>query len=186
MRDITDNYRDATSLRGLSRIAEEYSLEGLDSYSDYGVGAALLVDFAPQWSSKPQVYAGFNVNLSGMEVKIHAEQVALFQFLLDLETISPTEQFPHIYEEEGDMGNAPEDLKDNARIKSMVVVTSEHDGAVKCGHCLQVTEAVCEYIYCDPSEVDYIAAWRTDGDVKPFKYNSNTLQELLGHTYITS
>lgn len=193
MRNVDDNYLNATSEKGMAEIAAEYARVSMDSYSEYGVGAALLVEVAPEWTHHSMVYAGTNINLSGMEVKIHAEQMALFQALMDLKHASPTDDFSDVYSEDGDADNTPEDFWGNVTLSKMVVVTTENDGALKCGHCLQVLSGACEFLNSDPEDLQYIAArgqatydGRGNPDGVHYDYDRYTLQELIGDTYVTT
>lgn len=160
----------------LAGIAEAHAKAGMDSYSDYGVGAALLVEIsipnggyqnAPSQmyrtgNSQKEIYAGFNINLSGMEMKIHAEQLALFQMALDWH---------------GTM------MWENITIEKMVVVTTGDDASLVCGHCLQVLRGFCEELNQDAGDIWYIAANRVDGEAG-WSYYPEKVKTLLGETYI--
>lgn len=178
-----DEHAISTSDKGMAEVASDYADISMDSYSEYGVGAVLLVDVAPEWTYRGALYGGTNINLSGMEVKIHAEQMALFNALMDLRLTNPTEDISDIYSEDGDANNTPDDFWDNITLSKMVVVTSENDMALKCGHCLQVLSGACEYLDSPPEDLTYIAAAGGDG-FGSYKYDRYTLQELIGDTYV--
>lgn len=150
----------------LASVAKNQSEIGIDSYSDYGVGVGLLVkaDFdEATGGDKPKVeykvYGGCNINLSGTEIKMHAEQLALFQALMDIEYY---------------------DMRKYSYLEKIVVVTTEHDMALRCGHCFQVLHAGCEYLKSHPDNLIYMAARRenetwigerfTLGDLFPGSY----------------
>lgn len=117
-----NTFKDGYEDEDIARIACRHAAEGMDSYSDYGVGAALVVRHDHDMFT---VYAGFNVNLSGMQMKIHAEQMALMNFV----------------------GDWPQYEDSNGEVQPvlMLVNTTEDDGALRCGHCLQVATAVCNH-----------------------------------------
>jgi len=117
-----NTYKDEVSEEEVAKIAARHAAEGMDSYSGYGVGAALVVAHG---DNQFTVYAGFNVNLSGMQTKIHAEQMALMDFVAD---------WPHYVADD-----------QNVELRMMMVNTTEDDGALRCGHCLQVATAVCNH-----------------------------------------
>lgn len=180
MRHVNDELFSTSSLSKRARIAREYAEYGLDSYSDFGVGVSLLIHFdhifvgedgehEVEFTDKQEVkdnrwmvYAGFNINISGMEYKVHAEQLAIFQALLDIHRWN---------------------LNEYADVKGMVVATTEDDLSLCCGHCLQVTRSFVDHLNSNPDKVAYTAAAKTDEEGKEFEYDSHNLSELLGHTY---
>lgn len=147
----------------LAMMAGKESSNSLDSYSEYGVGASLLAKL-DRLDDEWLVYTGSNINLSGMEVKIHAEQLALFNFLLD-------------YQEQGSKFVIPS-------INKVVVVTSDNDTSLICGHCLQVYHGACEYLGTDPEDVKYCGASIVD-TANNWKWRRFNLSELLKETYVT-
>lgn len=159
-------------------LAEEAGLESgnkLDVYSDYSVGAVIEVSFDTddvdsQDEVRYHMYSASNINLSGMEYKIHAEQLALFQAILDIE-------------EHG--------LQDCAELERVVVQTSENDKSLVCGHCLQVFVGACEHYGWDTEEVGYNAVSYTEmygsrgsPDGVNYQFDRNYLSELIPETYI--
>ena len=171
-----DNSREVSNLE-LAGIAEAHAKAGMDSYADYGVGASILVEItipnggyqnAPSQmyqtgNTQQEIYAGFNINLSGMEVKIHAEQLALFQIALDWHDTL---------------------MWDNLSIKKVMVVTTGDDMSLVCGHCLQVVRGFCKELRQVGDDVWYIAADRRSDDEGDWKFNPNMRGELLGESYI--
>lgn len=170
--------------RKLAEIAGKSVNAGMDTYSDYSVGVALSVSFHTKkvgseddidagedaTHTETRVYAGSNINISGMEVKIHAEQLALFQAMLDIE-------------EHG--------LQPYSQLQSVMVMTSEDDLALRCGHCLQVVAGACDYFEWDMELVDYDAARgntlyddRGNPDGVHYDYDENKLVDLLPESYI--
>lgn len=165
---------EAPSDRELAEKARELADSGIDSYSGYGVGAVLVTRLTT--STEPMeiynTYGGMNINLSGMEVKIHAEQLALFQALTDMRV--------------SDLNDV---LRENTDIFRIVVATSEDDLALDCGHCTQVIYGACEYLGTDPAEVGYSAvkAQQTMTEYGPdgviWTWDRHTLKELKQTSY---
>lgn len=147
----------------MAETAAMLANHGMDVKSQYGVGATVEL-------SNGEVYRGFNIRFSGMEYTVHAEQLAMFQAVMDLQT-------------------AGLDLE--VKPEKVIVVTNKHDGALVCGHCLQVISGMCEYFEWDKSEIEYTAA-RYGGEetyVKNFhrsgwEFDRHTLDELLPDTYV--
>lgn len=150
----------------LAEIADVQENGRIDPYSDYGVGVALLVklDFdEATGGDKPKVeykiYGGNNINLSGTEIKMHAEQLALYQALMDI----------NYY-----------DMREYASLEKIVVTTTKYDMALRCGHCFQVLHAGCEYLRSNPDRLDYIAAGKDDDTWVMEKF---TLGDLFPGSY---
>lgn len=180
MRHVNNEVFSTSSLAKRAKVARDYAEHGLDEYSEFGVGASLLIHFdsitleedggySVDFTDNEEVknnrwmtYAGFNINLSGMEYKVHAEQMAIFQALLDIHRF---------------------DLKKYADVKGMVVATTEDDLSLCCGHCLQVTRTFVDHLNSNPDKVAYTAAAKSDNDGEKFEYDSHNLSELLGYTY---
>lgn len=141
----------------IAQIAKEYAEMGIDNYADYGVGAVLVVRYD---GSKFAVYAGHNINLSGMQVKAHAEQLACFQLLMDIPEFAATDNV--------------------ADIRTMMVNTTEDDFSLRCGHCLQVFTAVCDYLGKDRSDVHYTAAAKPEDS---WEFEAYPLSYLLPESY---
>jgi cytidine deaminase len=153
--DPNDNEFLATTARRLSKWS-------MDTYSEYGVGAALSITFG----SESKVYSGCNINLSGMENKIHAEQLAAFQALIDMQGL----------------GLKDEGGKKYFDLNKIVVVTTENDLALRCGHCFQVLNGICSYTETDPYEFEYIAAANnSDGE---WEFIESTLGDEFGDSYV--
>lgn len=152
-----NDFKGGVSENELARMANNEAQRGMDEYTDYGVGAALVVNYD---GDRFAVYTGRNIHLSGMQVKVHAEQLACFQLLLDL--------------------NHYEFQDYEISLRNMFVVTSEHDFALRCGHCVQVVTAVCEYLEQDRSEMLYTAAGKVDGQWETEAY---PLSFLLPESY---
>lgn len=96
----------------------------------------------PGEGPKHNLYAGANINLSGMQVKAHAEQMAAFQLIMDIMSIGPANK-------EGLLGDYI-----RPTIKTVMVHTTENDGAHRCGHCFQVLQSVANWIKQDLEEDD--------------------------------
>lgn len=162
MRMISNSQFDLTDDEELADLARIYSKKALDTYSDYGVGAILVTHV----SGKQRVYAGFNINLSGMECKIHAEQLAAFQLLLDISNAMLNHK------------TTDEEIS----LDKMIVVTSENDGAIKCGHCYQTLNGICNYLGSDPSQLEYIGAKKLiDGS---WEFSRASLAERFPGSYV--
>lgn len=184
MRSVESFEDPEVDMRELAEIAASSVNAGMDTYSDYSVGAAVAVSFHTKLVGyednidagndethvETRVYAGSNINLSGMEVKIHAEQLALFQAMLDIE-------------EKG--------LEPYSILQDVMVVTSEDDMALRCGHCLQTFAGVCDHYDWDETNVGYHAAAgqstyddRGNPDGVHFDYDENSLADLLPESYV--
>lgn len=150
------------STHDLAVLAHEYSLKGIQSYDGMGVGAAVSFTKSRTNQMKHVAYAGTNMNLSGFQTKVHAEQNALQQALLDFE-------------------EDPRGVE--VRMDKMVVSVTGEKNYLVCGHCLQVTRSVCEYLGCSPRTVDYIGANHLDGLPDEFDFKKEKLDELLSTTY---
>lgn len=171
------------NLETLAQVAGQHSTWGLDPRSGIGIGASVLMDYShseADYQTAPSrlyedpdnhryVYGGMNISLSGMEIKIHAEQLALFQAIIDIE------QFK---------------LNEFAEIEKVVVVSSRDTKELCCGHCLQVVRGIGKWLGQDPGKIDYIA---TEGksmlgrDGKPegtnWTYDKYKIDDLLPNTY---
>lgn len=135
---------DSVTPESQAQTAAYYSLNGIDDYSEVGVGVSLAVTFGntfPSEKGEPDkayaIYASHNINISGFQTKAHAEQGALRQFM-----------------EEYVKRGSPDD----ARIARMMVVTTKGDLSLVCGPCLQYTRSVANFIGQDPDEIMYWAA----------------------------
>lgn len=157
---------------GLADMAKELSEYSMDSYSGYGVGAVLEVSYYEEDRShkdsephETHIYGGFNINLSGMQSKLHAEQLALFQAMLDMEIFH---KFSY------------------AELNKVMVVTTEHDLALLCGHCLQVMYGVSHHYKWNVEDIDYISAGlkNESDESQGWKFRRHTLKELFGSSYV--
>ena len=153
---------DPTNNIVLADTARRVSTYSMDTYSGSGVGAALLISFDTEY----MIYSGCNINLSGMENKIHAEQIAAFQALMDMQGV----------------GLDKDDARDYIDLEKIVVVTNEHDLALRCGHCFQVLNGICSYIETDPYEFEYIAAAKDSND--EWEFIESTLGDEFGDSYV--
>jgi cytidine deaminase len=162
MRSIDNRAFDMIDDEHLADLARIYSNKALDTYSDYGVGAILVAHVSGEW----YVYAGFNINLSGMECKIHAEQLAAFQLLLDISN---------------DM-EVHETMVEEVTLEKVIVVTSDNDGAVKCGHCFQTLNGICNYLESDPEKLKYIGAKKISSD--NWEFSRASLAERFPGSYV--
>ena len=164
----------------LAQLAAKLSERGMDTYSGYGVGAVIVVDYtggrdavADEFKKhNTHIYGGFNINLSGMEYKVHAEQLALFQAMLDMEISG---------------------LFSEPTLEKVVVVTTGNDHSLVCGHCLQVFNGVSDHYNWDIENIDYISAAYEGNEDKPENYHKSdwdfekfTLDELLGKSYVSN
>lgn len=147
----------------MAETAASLAVNGMDTKSHYGVGAVLRLD-------NGNTHNGFNVRFSGMEYTVHAEQLAMFQAILDLETCG---------------------LDIEVEPERMVVVTNSHDGAIVCGHCLQVISGIYDHYNWDKSELEYTAAKYTGEEERvrhfhcsAWEFDRHTLDELLPETYV--
>lgn len=171
-RSINGKYPHGCSLDEMAEITTQHAEAGMDSYSGYGVGASLLVRFDLHETFENDfgynLYAGCNINLSGMEVKIHAEQLALFQSLMDIECF---------------------DLREQATLERVMVATTENDLALRCGHCFQVLYGACEFLDSPPEELEYIAVkgqqtmTERGPDGVNWTYDKYNLEELFPESY---
>jgi len=157
--------------------AQRYAERGIDQRSEVGVGCVLTVavDKTPTTDQDRDVakkfsYGGFNIAMSGMQVKLHAEQLALYQAICDLQM---------------------QDVEPASQLDEVIVVSTEQDGRLKCGHCLQVMQSAADYFGWDPSEVDYIAGKEVelenvtdDKKVTRWEITETTLEELFSGSYI--
>lgn len=163
----------------LAKAAAQLAERGMDTYSGYGVGATLTMDYNdedtdPEIHKKhnTHIYGGFNINLSGMECKIHAEQLALFQAIIDMEVSG---------------------LFNVGELEKVVVVTTGNDHSLVCGHCLQVFNGVSVHYGWDIPEIEYMSAVYEGNEDRPENYHmadwdfdKYTLDELLGDTYVSN
>jgi Cytidine deaminase len=147
----------------MAEAATKLANNGMDTRSDYGVGATVKLD-------NGNMYKGMNIRFSGMEYTVHAEQLAMFQAIADIET-------------------AGLDLQ--VKPEKIMVVTSEQDGAIVCGHCLQVISGMCDYYGWDTSEIEYTAAvyGGEESSVKQFhrsewEFDKYMVNELVSDTYV--
>lgn len=162
MRDVNSTHASNDSITLQAATAKRYAELKLDTYSDYGVGAVLVVDVA----DTKYLYGASNINLSGMEYKVHAEQMAAFQALLDIKAeITSIES--HL---------------DSITLERVVVVTTESDLALRCGHCFQVLNGLCSYLDSDPHDLEYIAA-RQNSD-NEWELRETTLAEQFEDSYV--
>jgi len=137
----------------------------ISTHRTMGVGAACSFKLAYEESDEQYVgYTGTNMNISGMQTKVHAEQFALHQAMMDLASVR---DIAHI------------------TLNKMVVVTDGESADLVCGHCLQVTRSVCDFFDCDANGVEYIAATEK-ADSDEFKFFRYTLGHHLGKTYAES
>lgn len=171
MRSISKYDEEELDNEQLARVASEHAMCGVDSYSDVGVGAALMIKLNSSMFESTYTYAGFNIHISGMEYKIHAEQMALFQVILDA---------------------AHNRMSDLISLEKLVIDSTRDVIEWRCGHCFQVLAAGCQFFDCDPSEFEIIGVNGIEmrgRDGKPegvhYSFECSTLQEELGDTYIT-
>jgi len=179
MRSIVTEFWIGDEEPQLAKAAAQLAERGMDTYSGYGVGATITISYhhdkeddSVHKKHNTHIYGGFNINLSGMECKIHAEQLALFQAMIDMEVSG---------------------LFNVADLEKVVVVTTGHDHSLVCGHCLQVFTGVSDHYGWDISEVDYISAAYEGEEEKPENFHMSewdfekfTLEELLGHSYVSN
>jgi len=155
--------------RSLYEAAWRRSRNYIDEYSNYGVGAALGVRYVVNGDRYSKSYSAHNIRLSGVQITMHAEQLALFQAMLDISTLDdPTD----------------------ASLDTLAVVTTGNDMAIECGHCMQVAHSVANYTDTDPSKFTVIAA---DQNKKPeenkvgvWKINRYTLSNFLNDSYVNN
>lgn len=164
-RSIDHDAFNVKTRRGKAELARLHAIDGIDEYSDYGVGSVVTIDTGLGSEESWHTYGGFNINLPGMQVKMHAEQMALYQALMDIEI-----------KDGGVSEESPVDLVD------VMVVTTEDDLSLVCGHCLQVARSFCNAVGTDPDDVIYSAAALTDDN--EFEYDRHPLSDLIGDTYV--
>lgn len=170
MRETASRGNRLFEIEELASIANMEATKDISSYGDMGVGAALGVAIGnddPTIGARFAAYSASNINISGMQVKTHAEQLALKQLLLDYEEL---------------------DDSVNVVISDMVVVTDSECMDLVCGHCLQITRSVCDYIDCDPSGVSYVAGEKLgtgkyELGTERYEFDKYSLNELLSETY---
>lgn len=151
-------FNGGTTEEEVAEIAKNHAEMGVDNYSEHGVGAALVVNIEVDEFA---VYAGSNFNLSGFQTKVHAEQLACFQLLLDMHS--------YIYN----------DI--DIEMRTLMVNTTEDDGAFRCGHCLQVVSAVCRHLGQSRDNLHYSGARKLDGQ---WHIEGYPLSYLLPESYI--
>lgn len=176
MRSVNTDYPVETTDESLAQLAAEFAERGMDERSGLGVGATAVVNYRddelhqqePEDSHR-HIYAGFNINISGMEYKLHAEQLALFQVALDIELAN---------------------LQSQSDLEKVVVVTTDHDYSLVCGHCLHVARSFCEHYNWNSYEVDYIAAAYEGSEenidnfhLSDWGLERETIADLLPETY---
>lgn len=164
MRSIDSNPDEEFTNEQMLTAAGVSSDNAVDQRSDYGVGVALQMKYNTDRTDTYHVYSASNIVFSGIQSKVHAEQLALHQAILDMET-----QGLSVYAEP---------------VKCMVV-TSESDLALKCGHCLQVYAGACEYYSWDMAEFDYVAGRTTSDDDVSVEFKESTVLDLIGTTYVS-
>lgn len=171
MRHVTQEYGDPEDYGTLAKAATDAVGYSMDSQSGYGVGAALLVEFPPyiknyaeSLNKNVHIYAGANMNFSGMQTKVHAEQSALQQFLTDAEMYMGAE---------------------HCDIRSVVVKTSEDDNSLVCGHCLQVFNGACEQFDFNPMSIEYCSVSESE-DGERWDWEKYNMDELLTDTYVSN
>lgn len=154
----------------MGELATDASGWSMDAYSDYGVGAVVeMVVEAPSMDSY-HAFQGTNINISGMEQKIHAEQLAMFQALLFIES---------------------NNLRGEAELGRVVVHTTENDHSLLCGHCLQVLHGVCYHLGQEAGLVEYdsVTAKNLEGrrgmpEGVEYDFERHTVDELLSDSYV--
>lgn len=174
-RDVSNTIIGSSKPKGQAKIARNYSAYGTDQYSDYGVGCSIVVNFgqgrnvgdvrSTGWNSNNGIYAGFNINVSGMEYKVHAEQMAIFQLMMDMAE-----------------NGIPMDEESGVALGRVTVHTSENDHSLVCGHCLQVVRSFCDMVGQDPGKVEYVSvAEDSEGE---FDFRSFSVDDLLSPSYV--
>jgi len=161
MRQTISKKNEQITQKELSHEAKSAST--LSTHRGMGVGAACSFAIHYEHSVKYVAYTGTNINISGFQTKVHAEQFALQQAIMDLESIKD---------------------ESNIVLEKMVVVTDNDAADLVCGHCLQVTRSVCEFFGCDANGVEYISANPTGED--EFDFYRFPLSQHLGKTYAES
>jgi len=179
MRAISTAYELGSNEKEYARIAAQLAERGMDVYSGYGVGAIVVMNYYDQEDGNElhekhntYIYGGFNINISGMQNKVHAEQLALFQAMVDMEMSG---------------------MFKRAELEKVIVVTHEHDNSLVCGHCMQVFRGISEHYGWDTREIDYISAAYTEEEEKPknfhnsgWEFERHKLNELMGDTYVSN
>lgn len=183
------NETEAVSMKGerldaIARVARKYSQVSIDNRSSFNVGAAVCLsiddkgeiferykdefeDEETKLRSRNRgilnpIYPGCNFNLSGMQVKEHAEQLALKKALMDVKSFG---------------------MKEEADLKNIIVFTSSHKRELVCGNCLQVARTVCNFLSTDPDNVRCIGADVNNEGEEWYTYRRKTLSNLLPETY---
>lgn len=151
----------------LGKMALEALKGGVDTSSDYRVGAALNVGVADGEATQHTTYRGSNINLSGFQTKRHAEQLALNQFIMDHEM---------------------REVDFTTQLTDVVVATSENDGALICGHCMQVILGACRRYNWNQELVDYTSVQigeRSGDEIEDeLIFTTHTLKELMPESYV--
>ncbi|EGQ44101.1 MAG: cytidine deaminase [Candidatus Nanosalina sp. J07AB43] len=161
----------------LAQMAAELASNGVDTYSEYGVGAIAVVEFrcsetnyASDTDIHTELYGGININISGMEYKVHAEQLAMFNLVADIQS---------------------EAILTDSNLKKIVVATTKNDHSLVCGHCLQVIRGLSDHYNWNPAEIEYISVADPDYRRDPEQVSSwnweikyHTLSELMPSTYV--
>lgn len=154
----------------LANIAYKESENAYDEYSGYGVGAVLQIK---RPHNRYVGYSAHNIRMSGVEHTMHAEQLAIFQSILDTQKI---------------------DGVSNLDVNLMMIVTTGDDIAINCGHCTQVLSSACNYYNTEPEDVTVIGAYMEnkieDLDDRSLyectKTRRKTLDEMIGTTYVSN
>lgn len=170
IRAIAENKEGENTLVQLANRAWEESQRAVDEYSEYGVGAVLKMEESlTGW----QGYSAHNIRLSGIEHAMHAEQLCIFQAIMDYQRIiDHTRADPSV----------------------MMVVTTGDDIALNCGHCLQALSAACQHFDTDEETVDVIGV-KMDEKISMDGNSSldeivdarfNSLTGMIGSTYVSN
>lgn len=134
----------------------------IEQCSGYAVAAAVQMEISSKDGDEEYtVYTAPNVTYSGMEFKLHAEQLATWMGLLDAQLLGDSI---------------------DVNIKDVMVITSGDDIALKCGHCLQTIIGACRVLGHSPSGVRYMAYNSEDG-IDRFIVRS--IEDLIGDTYVS-
>jgi len=170
MRDVTDQYDNVAELSTVADAATDAMESSMDGRSGYHVGAAVRAHIEGGLShdekssgTEEYLYTGTNINFSGIQTKVHAEQMALRQLLLDMQQFSD---------------------KSDVRINDVVVRTSEDDMALVCGHCIQVFVGACEEFGFNPTSIRYIACSACEHPKSKYKYEKKMLADLMAPSYV--
>lgn len=176
MRHCTKRYENVDMISTQKEAALDASRSDLDKQTGYSVGVSMLVRFdsdirtrAESLGQAHHLYTASNVVFSGMQSKLHAEQAVLHQFLMDAEEMRDPS---------------------SAEIVRVIVATSDLDGAVICGHCLQVFRGACEEFGFDSNSIMYHGMEppeESSGDlstsVNDFNLTGGQLSSLMPKTY---